>query len=117
MKFCVMLGKSTAQTLEVQRETFEEHSSSGTEVLGWHSHLKAGRVPVECEISGEQTSAKRQRMLRKSRICSPNIKVNNEFYYGGLRRMKEELWLNHNLPLYHDKAPVRKSLKITEFVT
>jgi hypothetical protein len=47
IKFCVKLGKSTAETLEVLREAFGEHSLSRKAVLVWHSRFKAGQVSVE----------------------------------------------------------------------
>jgi hypothetical protein len=43
-KFCVELGKSATETLEMLHEAFGEHSLSPTAVLEWHSRFKAGRV-------------------------------------------------------------------------
>jgi hypothetical protein len=42
IKFCVKLGKSTTETLEMLREAFGEHSLSRTAVFEWHSRFKAG---------------------------------------------------------------------------
>jgi hypothetical protein len=39
-KFCVKLGKSTIETLEMLREAFGEHSLNWTAVFEWHSHFK-----------------------------------------------------------------------------
>jgi hypothetical protein len=47
IKFCVKLGKSTTETLEMLREAFGEHSLSWTVFFDWHSRFKAGRVSVE----------------------------------------------------------------------
>jgi hypothetical protein len=47
IKFCVKLGKSTTETLEMLREDFGEHSLSQTAVFEWHSCFKAGRLSVE----------------------------------------------------------------------
>jgi hypothetical protein len=44
IKFCVKLGKSATETLEMLREAFVEHSLRPTVIFEWHSHLKAGRV-------------------------------------------------------------------------
>jgi hypothetical protein len=44
IKFCVKLGKSAAETLEMLCETFGEHSLSRTAVFEWLSHFKAGRM-------------------------------------------------------------------------
>jgi hypothetical protein len=42
IKFCMMLGKSATETLQMVREAFGEHSLSGTAVFEWHSRFKAG---------------------------------------------------------------------------
>jgi hypothetical protein len=47
IKFCVKLGKSANETLEMLYEFFGEHSLSWTAVFEWHGCFKAGRVPVE----------------------------------------------------------------------
>jgi hypothetical protein len=47
IKFCVKLGKSDTETLEMLREAFGEHSLSQTAVFEWHSCFKAGRVSAE----------------------------------------------------------------------
>jgi hypothetical protein len=47
IKFCVKVGKSATETLEILREALGEHSLSQTAVFEWHSHFKAGRVSVE----------------------------------------------------------------------
>jgi hypothetical protein len=41
IKFCVKLGKSVTETLEMLREAFGEHSLSWTVVFEWHSRFKA----------------------------------------------------------------------------
>jgi hypothetical protein len=42
IKFCLKLGKSTIETLEMLLEAFGECSLSRTAVFEWHSHFKAG---------------------------------------------------------------------------
>jgi hypothetical protein len=42
IKFCVNLGKSTTETLEILCEAFGEQSLSRTAVFEWHSCVKAG---------------------------------------------------------------------------
>jgi hypothetical protein len=44
IKFCVKLGKSAIETLEMLREAFGEHSLSQTMVFVWHSRL------VKCQL-------------------------------------------------------------------
>jgi hypothetical protein len=41
IKFCVKLGKSATETLEMLHEAFGEHSLSQIVVLEWHSRFKA----------------------------------------------------------------------------
>jgi hypothetical protein len=41
IKFCMMLGKSATETLEMPREAFGEHSLSRTTFFEWHSCFKA----------------------------------------------------------------------------
>jgi hypothetical protein len=47
IRFCVKLGKSTSETVEMLHEAFGEHSLSLTAVFEWHSCFKGGRVSVE----------------------------------------------------------------------
>jgi hypothetical protein len=59
IKFCVEVGKSAAETLEMLLEAFGEHSLSRTVVFEWHSRFKAGRVSVENdECSGRPSTSK-----------------------------------------------------------
>jgi hypothetical protein len=46
IKFCVKLGKSATETLEMLREAFGEHSLSLTADFRWHSCFKTGRVSL-----------------------------------------------------------------------
>jgi hypothetical protein len=60
IKFCVKLGKSATETLDMLREAFEEHSLNRPPVFEWHSRFKAGRVSVEGdERSGRPSTSKR----------------------------------------------------------
>jgi hypothetical protein len=47
IKFCVKVGKSDTETLEMLREAFGDHYLSQAAVFQWHSHFKAGQVSVE----------------------------------------------------------------------
>jgi hypothetical protein len=44
--FCVKLGKSATETLEMLREAFGEVLLSRTAAFEWHSRFKTGRVSV-----------------------------------------------------------------------
>jgi hypothetical protein len=57
--FCIKLGESAIETLEMLRGAFGEHSLSRTMVFEWHSHFKAGRVSVEDDkCSGRPSTSK-----------------------------------------------------------
>jgi hypothetical protein len=47
IKFCVKLGDSTTETLDMLHEAFGENSLSRTAIFEWHSCFKAGHRPVE----------------------------------------------------------------------
>jgi hypothetical protein len=49
--FCVKLGKSAIETLEMFGEDFGEHSLSRTAVFEWHLCLKGCRVSAEDDES------------------------------------------------------------------
>jgi hypothetical protein len=58
-KFCMKLGKSATETLEMLREAFGEHSLSQTAVMNGICISK----PVECKlkmmyVQGDQATAK-----------------------------------------------------------
>jgi hypothetical protein len=68
IKFCVKLGKSATETLEILRETFGEHSLSRTVVFELHSRFKVGRVSAEDdERSGRPTTSKTTENVEKIR--------------------------------------------------
>jgi hypothetical protein len=47
IKFCVKLGKTNSEALEMLRDAFGEHSLSCTAVFHCHSHFKASGVSLE----------------------------------------------------------------------
>jgi hypothetical protein len=58
-KFCVKLGKSATETLEMLCEAFGEHSLSRTVDFEWHSCFKAGQVSLEDDKrSGQPSTSK-----------------------------------------------------------
>jgi hypothetical protein len=68
IKFCLKLGKSITETLEMLREAFGEHSLSWTPIFEWHSCFKAGRVSVEDDESlGRPSTRKMTENLEKIR--------------------------------------------------
>jgi hypothetical protein len=68
IKFCVKLGKSTIETLEMLCEAFGEYSLSWTVVFEWHSRFKAGRMSVEDdERSGQLSTSKTTENAEKIR--------------------------------------------------
>jgi hypothetical protein len=68
IKFCMKLGKSATQTLEMLCETFGEYSLRRTVVFQWHSCFKAGQVSVEDdEHSGQPSTRKMTENVEKIR--------------------------------------------------
>jgi predicted ArsR family transcriptional regulator len=68
VKFCMKLGKSTTETLEMLREAFGEYSLSQTAVNEGHSHFKASRESVEDdEPSGQPSTSKMTENAEKIR--------------------------------------------------
>jgi hypothetical protein len=66
IKFCVKLGNSATETLEMLREAFGEHTLSRTAVFEWHSRFNAGRVPAENdERSGQPSTIKTTENVEK----------------------------------------------------
>jgi hypothetical protein len=53
IKFCVKLGKSTTETLEMFCEAFGEHSLNRTVVFEWCLRFKASRVSAEDDKRSE----------------------------------------------------------------
>jgi hypothetical protein len=47
IRFCLKLGKSAIETLEMLCEARGERSLSQTAVFEWHSHFKGSRVSFE----------------------------------------------------------------------
>jgi hypothetical protein len=57
MKFCMKLGKSATETLEMLYEAFGKPSLNRTAVSEWHSRFRAVQVSVEGdERSGHLSS-------------------------------------------------------------
>jgi hypothetical protein len=68
IKFCVKLGKSTTETLEMLREGFGGHSLCLTAVSEWHSRFKAGRMSAkDDERSGRPSTSKTTENYEKNR--------------------------------------------------
>jgi hypothetical protein len=71
IKFCVKLGKSATDTLEMLCEAFGEHSLSRAVVFKWHSLFKADRVLVEEEEhSGQPSTSKTTENVEKFKNSS-----------------------------------------------
>jgi hypothetical protein len=66
IKFCVKLGKSATETIEMLRKAYGEHSLHRTDVFECHSRFKAGRVEDD-ERSGRPSSSKTTKNVEKIR--------------------------------------------------
>ena len=49
VKFCVKLGKSASETLELIKQAYGDDALSHTRVFEWHKMFKEGRDHVEDE--------------------------------------------------------------------
>jgi hypothetical protein len=68
IKFCVKLGKSATETLELLCEAFGECTLSRTAALEWHSLFKACQMSVEDdERSGRPSTSKTTENVEKIR--------------------------------------------------
>jgi hypothetical protein len=68
IKFCIELGNSTTETLEMLCEAFRKHSLSQTSVFEWHSRFKSAQVPVEDDKgSGQPSTSKTTENVEKIR--------------------------------------------------
>jgi hypothetical protein len=66
IEFCVKLGKSTTETLEMLHEAFGEHSLSQKVVFECRSRFNTGRVSVEDdEHSGRPRTSKTTENVKK----------------------------------------------------
>jgi hypothetical protein len=68
IKFCVKLGKSATETLEMLHEAFGEHSLSRIAIFEWHSRFAGGQVSVEDDKpSGQPSTSKMTENIEKIR--------------------------------------------------
>jgi len=57
IRFCVNLGKSATETLELIQQVFGDQSLSRTQMFKWHARFKASRTSVDDdEHTGRPTS-------------------------------------------------------------
>jgi hypothetical protein len=79
IKFCVKLGKSATESLEMLPETFGEHSLRWTAVFAWYSRFRANQVSVEEDrCTGHPGTSKNGRKCWKnSRTHQQSLSLNN----------------------------------------
>jgi hypothetical protein len=109
IKFCVKLGKSTTETLEMLCETFGEHSLSWTVVFEWCSRFKGSPVQLMmANIQGSQIPMKRDKMLKTFENLS--TKTIAEHYQTLERKCRKrlELCCNYSWLLRHDNASAHR---------
>jgi transposase len=82
INFCVKLGKSATEILEMLRVAFGKYSLTRTAVSEWQSRFKAGRMSVEDnERSGRPSTSK----------TTENVERIRELIYEDRRRQIHEL--------------------------
>ena len=59
IKFCVKLGKTATQTLQLLRDTYSDEALSWARVFGWHRRFILGRVSVEDDTRSGRPSSSR----------------------------------------------------------
>jgi len=75
IKFCVNLGKSATETLEMIQQGFGDHSLSRAQVFQWYARFKTGRTSVDDDEPTErptscttpETVARIQELIRQDR--------------------------------------------------
>lgn len=69
IKFCVKLGKTGTETLEMLRQAYAKEALSSAQVFRWHKAFKDGREDVEDEQrSGCPSSSTSDQNVRKKRV-------------------------------------------------
>ena len=96
IKFCVNLGKSATETLEMIQQGFGDQSLSRAQVFQWHARFKTGRTSVDDdERTGRPTScttpetvARIQKIIRQDRrLTIRDIAEEVEVGYGTCQRV------------------------------
>jgi hypothetical protein len=105
IKFCVKLGKTAIETLEMLRRAFGEHSLSRTAVFEWLSSFKAGQVSAkDDEGSGRPSISKTTENFEKiSRTYPRRPSLNNP--RARRHRWDQLLSLSGNLNRKSEHAP------------
>ena len=68
IKFCFLLGKTTAETVTMLREAFEEEALSQARVYEWFSRFKRGDMSLEDQPrSGRPSTSRTNENIKK--IC------------------------------------------------
>ena len=66
IKFCVELGKSATETLDMLRQAFHDHALGRTQVFEWHARFKSGRESIEDDLrSGRPITSKTPENIAK----------------------------------------------------
>jgi len=76
VRFCLLLGKSAAETVLMLQEPFKEEALSKTQVYKWYSRFKGGEM--SCEASQELADlqpAETMKILKKFTMQSMQIVV------------------------------------------
>jgi len=59
IKFCVKLGKTATETLQLLRDAYSDEALSRARVFGWHRRFILGRVLVEDDTRSGRPSSSR----------------------------------------------------------
>jgi len=126
IKFCVKLGKTATETLQLLRDAYGDEAFSRARVFGWHRRFVLGRVSVEDDTKSGRPSSSRNKdnvvrirdMIREDhtvtvRMLADALHINKSTCHQILREDLGERKLNARLvphALTQDQKQVRASI-------
>jgi hypothetical protein len=92
IKFCLKLGKSATETLEMLREAFGEHYLCRAVFFEWRSRFMADRVSVEDDKrSGRPCTSKTTENVEKIR------ELVNEDHRRKIHELADTVWISYGV--------------------
>jgi hypothetical protein len=76
IKFCVKLGKTATETLQLLRDAYGDEALSRARVFGWHRRFVLGRVSVEDDTRSGRPSSSQNDVVAGRLIVMQGISQN-----------------------------------------